>query len=173
MRSFSPPTHPKRVLSEGTLTSVWPARDPLGCTWKIAWHLSPPPHPPRESASPDFIGLVIPSATASHAATHWVTETMRATDTDIISGVIRAARLLPHVSEDRPSPWGDPFGDTSSATGWQNCKGGQSFHLKGGVTTKVKNQEGFFLIIIISSSISDWRLKDGFWSVQRWCQGII
>lgn len=54
----------------------------------------PPPPPRPESVSADFIGLGIPSATTSHAATHRVTETMRATDTDIISGLIRVAQFF-------------------------------------------------------------------------------
>lgn len=166
-----PPSHPKRVLSGGTLTSVWPACDPLGCTGKIAWHLCPPPRQPRESVSADFIGLVIPSATTSHAASHWVMETMRATDTDIISGLIRAAQLFPHVSVDIPSPWGYPFGTPAAQLVGKTAKGAKVSSRRG---CNLKSEErGFFFLIIIISSISDWRIQDSFWSVQRWCQGII
>lgn len=105
---FSPPPTPK----ECSVRARWLVFD-LRVTLLAALGRLPDicsPRPPRESVSPDFIGLVIPSATTSHAATHWVMETMRATDTDIIFGVIRAARLFPHVGADiRPlevTRWG-------------------------------------------------------------------
>lgn len=50
---------------------------------------------------------------------------------------------------------------------------GPKFPAEGGRDHKNEEPGVFFLIIIISSSISDWRIKDSFWSVQRWCQGII
>lgn len=136
------PNHHKSVLSGGTLTSVWPVCDPLGCTGNIAWHLSPSSPTSRKH----ICRLHWTGYPFSYHMTHCYL--LSYGDNESIRYRLRVVSMFPHVSADVPSPWGYIFRTPTAQLVGKTTKG-PKYVAEVGVTSKAKNKDFFFLLLLL------------------------
>lgn len=142
------PNHHKSVLSGGTLTSVWPVCDPLGCTGNIPWHLSP--------SSPTSRKHICRLYWTGYPFGYHVTRCYLLSygDDESIWYRLRVVSLFPHVSADVPSTWGYIFGTPTAQLVGETAKG-PKYVTEVGVTSKAKNKDFFFLLLVVVFQIGE------------------